>query len=137
MEIKWNENLAVGVEEIDSQHRELFKRINDLLSAMSTGKGKLEIEKIIMFLEDYVVFHFGSEEKTMVINGYPDIASHRKLHQEFIKDVEDMRKEFENNGPTSFFVVQVQKRVCDWLINHIGKADKSIGAFLETKINKQ
>jgi len=31
MPIKWHESLSVGVAEIDEQHQELFRRLNQLL----------------------------------------------------------------------------------------------------------
>jgi len=35
MKLQWTQDLSVGVEEIDNQHKELFERINNLDSAMS------------------------------------------------------------------------------------------------------
>ncbi|MHB9035807.1 MAG: hemerythrin domain-containing protein, partial [Armatimonadota bacterium] len=58
MAVQWTPDLAVGVREIDDQHRELFKRVNDLLEAMSKGKGRDEIAKVVAFLGNYVVTHF-------------------------------------------------------------------------------
>ena len=38
MSIQWRKSYEIGVEEIDSQHKELFKRIRDLLDACSKTK---------------------------------------------------------------------------------------------------
>ena len=32
--MKWTQDMAVGIESIDEQHRQLFKRISDLLQAI-------------------------------------------------------------------------------------------------------
>ena len=45
MAMQWNENLAVGVDVIDNQHKGIISRINNLLNAMSQGKGKDEVGK--------------------------------------------------------------------------------------------
>lgn len=71
MAILWTPDLATKVDEIDSQHRELFKRINDLLDACNQGRGKEEVQKVIRFLEEYVATHFGEEEKYMEKYNYP------------------------------------------------------------------
>lgn len=45
MAIEWTDELATGVNKIDNQHKELFKRINNLLDACNQGKGKDEVKK--------------------------------------------------------------------------------------------
>lgn len=134
MALQWTQALSVGVDEIDNQHKELFNRINNLHTAISQGKGKEDIAKVIKFLEDYVITHFGAEERYMTRYDYPGYLAHKAQHTEFIKDFSNLKKEFETQGATSYLVIQVNLRVGDWLINHIGKVDKALGTFLETKI---
>ncbi|MEK7700013.1 MAG: hemerythrin domain-containing protein [Planctomycetota bacterium] len=66
MAVQWSENLAVGVTMIDDQHKGIFSRINTLMSAMSQGKGKEEVGKVLEFLADYTKKHFSAEEKLMM-----------------------------------------------------------------------
>ena len=47
MSIQWNDSLAVGIEAIDVQHKGIFSMVNNMLSAMSQGKGT---EEVGMFL---------------------------------------------------------------------------------------
>ena len=61
----WDKSLEIGNDEIDSQHKEIFKRVNKLLSAMADGSGKDTIGKLIEFLTEYVVNHFDAEERLM------------------------------------------------------------------------
>ena len=46
MIIKWTQNLSVGVREIDDQHKELFKRINEMIYTMTQNNVKHEIMKV-------------------------------------------------------------------------------------------
>ena len=39
MGIAWRESLAIGVPEIDRQHKELLSRFDSLLKACEAGKG--------------------------------------------------------------------------------------------------
>ncbi|MCF6155622.1 MAG: bacteriohemerythrin [Candidatus Brocadia sp.] len=133
MAIQWTENLAVGVDMIDNQHKGIFSRVNNLLSAMAQGKGRDEVGKVITFLADYVVKHFRSEEELMIKNNYDGYPSQKKEHAQFIQDFSGLKKEFETSGVTSHLVIQVQQRLCNWLTNHIGNEDKKIGAFLKEK----
>ncbi len=133
MAIQWTENLAVGVDMIDNQHKGIFSRVNNLLNAMAQGKGRDEVGKVITFLADYVVKHFRSEEEIMIKNNFDGYPSQKEEHAQFIRDFSVLKKEFETSGVTSHLVIQVQQKLCNWLTNHIGNEDKKIGAFLKMK----
>ena len=134
MALQWTQALSVGVDEIDNQHKELFSRINNLHTAISQGKGKEDVAKVIKFLEDYAITHFGVEERYMTRYDYPGYLQHREQHTEFMSNIFDLKKELETHGATSYLVIQVNLQIGDWLINHIGKVDKALGSFLATKI---
>ena len=63
--MEWTQDLSVGVNKIDEQHKELFSRINNLLTAIKQHRCKDEIDNTIAFLEDYARTHFSYEEKQM------------------------------------------------------------------------
>ena len=134
MAIEWTVDLATGVNEIDNQHKELFQRINDLLDACSHGKGKVEVKKVINFLEDYVITHFSEEEKYMGKHDYPEGLSHKRQHLEFMENFSRLKTQFEAEGPGIHIVVITNNLVVDWLRNHIRKVDTALGSFLKTKI---
>jgi hemerythrin len=131
MSVQWTSDLAVGVTQIDDQHKELFKRLNDLLEAMSKGKGREEIDKVVSFLANYVISHFETEEKLMARHSYPQFVAHKTQHSIFVSDFTNMKRNFES-GVSVSSVIAVQKRISDWLVNHIGKTDKALGAFLNS-----
>lgn len=133
MALSWSEDLAVGVDMIDNQHKEIFKRVNNLLSAMGQGKGKEEVGKVIVFLADYVVKHFQAEEELMTKHNYDGYSQQKDEHTRFIKDFSGLKKEFNDRGVTSQLTIQTQQKVCNWLTSHIGNVDKKFGAFLKTK----
>lgn len=133
MAIQWNSSLATGVAEIDNQHQELIKRINNLLDAMHEGNGKETIEKVISFLDEYVIIHFGTEEKYMAQYNYPEYSSHKEQHQSFIAYFNDLKKELVRVGPTSVLVIQAQRKLSEWWENHISMIDKELGGYLISK----
>jgi len=129
MSIEWSSSLATGLEWQDRHHKELFKRINRLLEAMTLGYGKDELVKVFDFLDDYFVFHFEAEEQAMSKFGYPGIIPHLAEHTGFIERVAKLREECQK-GPSTTLAIRTQREVVDWLINHIGGIDKTLGAFL-------
>jgi hemerythrin len=131
MQMQWSEKLAVGVDVIDNQHKGIISRINNLLNAMSQGKGKDEVGNVLTFLADYVVKHFSAEEGLMKkynFDGYPEQQAE---HAQFIKDFSLLKREFETGGVTSTLVLKTQRQLCDWLTNHITNKDKQIGVFIK------
>ena len=45
-QVEWTKDLATGVNEIDDQHKELLKNMNELLVACRHGKGRDVIETV-------------------------------------------------------------------------------------------
>ena len=134
MTIEWTGNLSTGIGWQDQQHMELFDRINSLLDAMKQRKGVEEVDKIIKYLDDYVIYHFEKEEACMEEYGYAGYSFHKKEHTAFINGLSNIKKEIERQGGITLTIaIQIQNNICDWLINHIGDVDKKLGAFLKNR----
>jgi len=134
MAVLWRNDLSIGVEAIDNQHKELFNRINTLLDACTQGKGAEEVGSVIKFLEEYVVVHFNHEQSLMTKYNYPEYEAHKAMHIKFVEDFSKLKQQFEKEGATINFVIQTNQVVVDWLVNHISRVDKKLGAFLKDKV---
>lgn len=77
MSIEWNNSLAIGVAEIDDQHKELFSRFDSLLTACNEGKGRGEVLRVLLFLDDYIKSHFAAEERLQLKHDYPGYPAKR------------------------------------------------------------
>lgn len=133
MAIQWRESLAIGIDEIDNQHKQLFEAIDKLFTACSQGKGRQEVANTINFLEDYTIKHFTDEENYHIRSNYPERVAHKQIHDKFLKNFQNLKQQFENEGPSIIFVSTINKTVVDWLINHIGQADKAFGEYMKNK----
>ena len=129
MTIEWKDNLATGVYEIDEQHKELFNRINLLFEACSKKKGRAEVGNLMKFLEEYVVIHFDTEEEYMIHFNYPEYSSHKEEHTNFTRDLLHLKKQFEASTE-SLTLIKLNRKLVDWLRNHIGEVDQKLGVFL-------
>lgn len=130
----YDDSLSTGVRNIDDQHKELFDKINSLLAACREGKGKEEVAKVMQFLSDYVIDHFGTEKGYMVTYGYPDYASHKARHEEFVEGFSGLKSRLETEGAAASIVIGTNRLLGDWWINHINTMDKALGSFLKTKL---
>ncbi|MBE3592039.1 MAG: hemerythrin family protein [Thermoanaerobacter sp.] len=132
--MKWTESLSVGNELIDSQHKELIKKVNDVLEACNQKKGKEKIEEVMKFLKDYTVKHFNDEEALMKKYQYPSYEEHKKIHEDFVKKVYELDKEIKKEGINLSIIMLVNKTLVDWLINHISKEDKKVGEYIKSQM---
>jgi hemerythrin len=135
MPIEWTNSLATGVTEIDGQHKEIFKRVRRLSDACSEGKGREEVLKLLLFLEDYVKEHFAAEEKLQVRSGYPEYAQHKSQHTRFIADIARLATAFKTEGATLSLVIMTNKTLTAWLVQHISKTDMELAAHLKSQEN--
>jgi methyl-accepting chemotaxis protein len=133
--LQWTNDLAVGVDKIDSQHQELFARINKLLDACNQGKGRETVDEIIKFLEDYVVTHFTLEEEFMAKYNYPGHTVHNEQHHQFVNSFARLKEKIDREGVGSHISIYTNQIVVDWLQDHITKTDKALGKFLKQKLS--
>ncbi|ADH86206.1 bacteriohemerythrin [Desulfurivibrio alkaliphilus] len=124
--VVWSREFELGLDIIDRQHRELIERINSLLNAVRQGKGREESMTLLRFLQEYVIEHFRSEEIYMRHMGYQDYETHKEMHDTFVADLHDLTAEVEKTGITSEHVVQINKRVINWVVAHIFLVDKNL-----------
>jgi len=134
MKLQWIHDLSVGIEEIDSQHRELFDRINNLDSAMKQGSAKDEVVRLIEFLDAYVIIHFGAEERYMTDYGYAGYALHKTKHSWFKKEFSEIRTKLDVEGVTPDVIMRSNNLLITWFSNHIRTIDMMLGSFLKSKM---
>lgn len=129
--ITWSDELSVGVEAFDNQHKRLVALINELHDAMSTGKGSTVLGRILSELADYTVYHFRAEEAVFEKYEYPGFSSHRESHGELTRQVLDFKDRFE--AGQAVLSIEIMRFLTDWLTDHILGADKAYTAFLNGK----
>jgi hemerythrin len=133
MLIPWTPALAIGIQEIDQQHQELFYRLGKLIDGI-VGIDRAQVGKLVKFLGDYVVHHFGTEERWMIQSGFPGYEAHKAEHDAFIQEYLHMQVEYEQKGPTALMGMRVNNWIAAWLKTHISVTDMELGRYLAKKI---
>ncbi|MEI7474207.1 MAG: bacteriohemerythrin [bacterium] len=134
MLLKWKDDLLVGVGTIDDQHKELFDMVNKLSEASNTGQSKEVIKDMIDFLGNYVIDHFSQEEALQQKYNYPKYTEHKAKHEAFIAQFVDVKNKIEAEGINIKYIIQVNQIIATWLVTHVSKVDKELGAFLKDKL---
>ena len=130
--IQWRDELAVGIQTIDDQHRELVQRFNGFLQACRQQNHE-EITRLFEFLHSYSIIHFESEEKVQLESGYPAITRHKRQHQFFIDKLKELKASLDQAGPSMDLIMSTNRFLVDWLIGHIGMEDRALAQYLQAK----
>lgn len=129
MALLWTKNLEVGVDLIDSQHKQWFEKADQLFEAGKSGKSKEYIIQMFDFLDEYTKTHFRDEEKYMQSINYPEISQQKQMHADFIKKLSELRIQYETAGANITTIISANQFILDWLTKHISNADKKIGEY--------
>jgi len=129
---QWKDDLSIGIDEIDEQHKELIKKLNNLAEAILQQKGTDQIVRAMRFMENYADTHFSTEEKYMERYNYIDLQHQKDDHERFKNVVKKLKRELESEGVSESFAALVQRYLIDWLILHIKNSDLKFGEFLRT-----
>ena len=129
--IVWDSRLETGHGKIDEQHQSLVEIFNRLHGAMKQGKGKQEVEGILVFLKDYTVTHFAMEEQLMVTHNYSGAEKHKQIHADLVRQVADLVAKFQ--AGTSTLTLPVMNFLEDWLVQHIQGEDYQMALELKRK----
>lgn len=127
--LEWNEALAIGHPEIDSQHRELFERANQFFAAAGERRNQGEIARAFSYLDTYVRFHFVREETLMRGLGYPGLAGHREQHRDYIRRLDSVKSQFDSEGDSAAVALALDGLLRLWLLEHVAEADRLVSAF--------
>jgi hemerythrin len=120
--LEWTEDLSVGIQEIDEQHKVLVGLLNELDEAIHQKKGREVSGEILNRLVDYTKIHFAVEESLMRILHYPDYDDHKHHHEELLHQVLDLQEKYINGGAN--ITMALLHFLKSWLSEHIIKSDK-------------
>jgi hemerythrin len=126
--VEWSNELSVGIEEIDSQHKVLVDLLNEVHEAIQQGRTVEVTKSIIDRLDEYTRVHFAVEESLLRILHYQDYDRHKEDHDKLIAQLGDLRTKLDKGkGSIGFELVFFLK---GWLTKHIMEGDKRYAAYL-------
>lgn len=127
--LEWTSALVTGIDEIDEQHRELFRCAARVRDAAIAEDGS-ELDRTLAFLRDNVALHFRTEERYMAAQRYPDLARHREEHLAMLETFVEIAQEHLRHGCAERSRTSVDRFLSDWLRTHIGVTDLAMARFV-------
>ncbi|MBM6886636.1 bacteriohemerythrin [Pseudoflavonifractor phocaeensis] len=130
MKYELTDDLLTGNALIDSEHRELFAAVNNLMDACAQGKGRDQIQKTVQFLEDYVAKHFRDEEGLQTKSNYPGYPAHKQFHDGYRRKLAETTQVLTREGP-SVKALGDLNGVVAILVSHIRTEDKRLARHIK------
>ncbi len=132
MLIQWNDAWRVGNAAIDYDHQMLVNITNQLWDLKQQPRvDTADVSRILGQLVEYVKRHFRREEDIFMASDYPLKASHKAMHVELTKVVEDIAKVYARD-PDLLNLDEVMDFLKRWLMDHIVKHDMGYKDFIQT-----
>lgn len=131
--VEWEERYSVGIAAIDEQHRGLIKLANELFAGCVQGEdaAKAYFASAVKKAVDYVKEHFATEEGLLRQAGYPDYASHKKQHEDFVRTILAEVQAFRDGR--KFVPNHFARFLRDWTLEHIAVADRRYKDFMASR----
>lgn len=125
--LEWNDDLSVGIEQIDADHKVLVALLNKM---SDHGLGHKEVDEVLGELLSYTLYHFKREETVMAACGFPNLARHQQAHQKLADKAVKLAGEWrEHQSPE--VILELLKFLRAWLVKHIMEEDQTIAAYAQ------
>lgn len=126
-----NFKYAIGIDEMDEQHRELL-RLADL--AKHKDHDELEMNNLVLQLLNYATGHLDQEEAYLKANGLESfLAEHIKLHRLFRIKAMDFYSDFRGTigvEAKAKLLAEIGEFCEKWLIEHIDDEDRKYAKLI-------
>jgi hemerythrin-like metal-binding protein len=126
---EWERQYTLGIEAIDTQHKMIMEKFNELQEAINKRKEQEMISQLIVALIEYSKLHFRDEEDLFAKNKYPKAGAQKIAHLNFTKEAEDFYRAYVRDPMLN--PLPIIAFLKDWIENHMLTLDMEYKEFIE------
>jgi len=115
--MEWTPAPSTGEPRMDAQHRELFRRAGVLVEVMRGGDPTAARRSLDVF-EACARHHFADERAYLDAISHPASTVHGAAHDRFVRELAELRRLFDANGPSLTIAIRTQSWLADRLELH-------------------
>ncbi|WP_130470234.1 bacteriohemerythrin [Candidatus Magnetaquicoccus inordinatus] len=124
----WDDSLALGVAEIDDDHRKLIGLLNELAINITAHQAREALAVVLENLLNYTAWHFRHEERLMQTYRFSGYVAHKREHADLIREASAFQKKFlDGEQDMTMDVVHLLK---EWVLHHVMQTDRQMAEFL-------
>ena len=126
--LSWSDRYQIGDKTIDSEHRELFRLVNDFHTHWLEQRERKDIAEVLNQLVKYAQLHFGHEESIMIAAEYPGLTEHQKAHEDLFDAIFNLHNEYQTQD--LHLEMDTIKFLRNWLVDHVINNDYMFRDYL-------
>jgi hemerythrin len=132
--LDWTTDLNTGIDVIDKQHRKIVEYINELDNIIGDDGNRDRVALVIHGLVRYTTSHFQFEESMQEDAAYPFLKMHKKLHERFVKRVDEFQARFKLGDDVC---EELHNFMYNWLFVHIKSEDMDYVPSIQSNLSHQ
>ncbi|MEN8252433.1 MAG: hemerythrin family protein [Patescibacteria group bacterium] len=132
---EWKDEFSVNEETIDTHHKKLIHKLNELMDVILQDGAMCKVEETIDFFESYIHEHFKYEESYMKKMNFPNHEEHVEEHKTFIQKYKEFRENlFSENVDCNQLAFKIESFLGLWLTEHVYVEDQKYAKY--ARINR-
>lgn len=130
-EFQWSDDYRLGVESLDYEHRDLFMRIDELLTDLAEHRDKRRVERCLGDIHARMAAHFALEEEMMRKADYLYRERHKEEHDLLL----DRLTQFAEDLLAADAVDEesrhsLESELKHWIVHHVKTSDAEMAAAI-------
>ncbi len=127
--IEWRTDFDTGITDVDHEHKELVRLINNLHETLASDASSDTISAFLGEIFARISAHFALEESIMRKYSYDQYSEHKKDHEKLLDDIRDIMDNYEA-GKYMAYEEAFANVVHDWFVGHFKEQDARLHTIL-------
>ncbi len=127
----WDDDLSVGIAEMDEDHKHMLNLINNLRASVLCNTGEAFERQNLDDLVQYTRDHLKREEELLRKHDFPNYEGHKAQHDQMISYVNTYVRRYQEQGRK--VLPEIADYLTLWLTDHIQVTDKQYSEFLNQR----
>jgi len=128
--LEWKDEYSLGIAEVDFEHRELIRLINDMLVQLDENDSREDTLNSLGEIHARISSHFALEEKIMRELRYKLYPEHKADHDRLLNEIRDIMDDYEDRA--EFNREEFIDRLNHWFTDHFRTKDAQLHKHLDT-----
>lgn len=126
--IPWRDEFAIGLPDVDHEHREMIAMIDALLDSIGPATGAAQVVAALGEVHARIAAHFALEEREMRRLKYIAIGEHKSDHERLLDDILDIMSDVET--VRGYEPAALEDRLTRWFTEHFRTHDAKLHHWL-------
>lgn len=123
-----NESKAVGVSDMEAEHRLLHDLLHQLRDALAADR-RDSVRELLGSFRNVADLHFMEEQSLMRLHAYPGYEEHRQEHDDLIAELSELSRRIAAGELAN--ADEAAGTLEKWLLTHMNTTDTALETFLD------